>query len=458
MRLICLLSSVLVFSSGCLSPTLKGKLLSSSVSTNSSVSSFVYPLSSGNYKITDTPYFPAALNAQSIPTGIYQDGTKVLLSTVATNWGGNTNGAVNDAIEVDIINKTYLLVSSDSAGVAANDNSGAVAYSSDGKKVLFNSAGTNLVAGDVNGFTDCFMKDLVTGVTTLVSTNSAGVQGNGNSSCLSFSQDGNTVFFNSYATNLDALKVGANQDGYSKNLLTGATNMLTLTSTGLGDASGVNIFDVSQDDAYILYCTQGAMIPSDSNGNYDCFRRQLGTNNVIRVSVGSGGTQATGGQSTSARFFGSHQLIAFASSATAGLIASDTNGQYDVFVRNESTNTTFRASVDSAGTETTGGASGQWDFFALPDGKTIMMNSQASNMMAGDPGTGNDFFSKDILSGEVALLNQKFTGGFETASPGAFSNLRVAKSGQAVIYYSTATDLISGADNANGNVYLRVIY
>ncbi|MEE8429060.1 MAG: hypothetical protein V3S33_06115 [Gammaproteobacteria bacterium] len=50
-----------------------------------------------------------------------------------------------------------------------------------GRYVAFESFATNLVAGDSNGVYDIFVRDTQTGVTTRVSVDSAGTEGNGNS-------------------------------------------------------------------------------------------------------------------------------------------------------------------------------------------------------------------------------------------------------------------------------------
>ena len=98
-------------------------------------------------------------------------------------------------------------VSTDSAGnEAAGGLSQVTALSADGRYVAFGSFATNLVAGDTNGQQDSFIKDTVTGVTTRVSTDSAGNQATGGvgSSVTAISADGRYVAFWSGATNLVA--------------------------------------------------------------------------------------------------------------------------------------------------------------------------------------------------------------------------------------------------------------
>ncbi|MGL4965391.1 MAG: hypothetical protein ACRC67_29485, partial [Inquilinus sp.] len=93
-------------------------------------------------------------------------------------------------------------ISVDSSGTSANNLATGGAMSADGRYVIFQSTATNLVAGDLNGFFDVFLRDTVTGTTTLLSTATGGTQGNNVSSVAAITDDGRYVFFNSTATNL----------------------------------------------------------------------------------------------------------------------------------------------------------------------------------------------------------------------------------------------------------------
>jgi hypothetical protein len=53
------------------------------------------------------------------------------------------------------------LVSSDSSGVIGNGDSADASISADGMYVVFQSAATNLVPGDTNGFVDVFYKRMI---------------------------------------------------------------------------------------------------------------------------------------------------------------------------------------------------------------------------------------------------------------------------------------------------------
>jgi Tol biopolymer transport system component len=92
----------------------------------------------------------------------------------------------------------------DSAGAEGNFVSDFPSISDDGRYVAFASLASNLVTGDGNGQGDVFTHDRQTGLTTRVSVDSAGVEGNFGSSNPSISADGRHVAFESAATNLVA--------------------------------------------------------------------------------------------------------------------------------------------------------------------------------------------------------------------------------------------------------------
>jgi Tol biopolymer transport system component len=93
-------------------------------------------------------------------------------------------------------------VSVDSAGAEANSPCTGPSISADGRYVAFFSEASNLVPGDGNAASDCFVHDRQTGLTTRESVDSAGAEGNGFSNRPSISANGRSVAFESDASNL----------------------------------------------------------------------------------------------------------------------------------------------------------------------------------------------------------------------------------------------------------------
>src|SRR5262249_30563366 len=136
----------------------------------------------------------------------------------------DTNNA-SDVFARDVVNSTTLLVSGNTNGVSGNGNSRSSVMSWDGRYVAFMSAATDLVPGDTNSIPDVFVRDLVSNVTTLVSvgaipTNSFLSPSFSGSPAIS--SDGRYVAFLSTATNLiPGLRAGG--DIYVRDLISQTT-------------------------------------------------------------------------------------------------------------------------------------------------------------------------------------------------------------------------------------------
>jgi Tol biopolymer transport system component len=99
-----------------------------------------------------------------------------------------------------------------------------------------------------------------------------------------------------------------------------------------------------------------------------------------RVSVGPGGQQANGGSRKPA-ISADGRFVAFESSAS-NLVAGDTNGHIDVFVRDRVAQVTRRVSVGPGGQQANGSSR---DPAISADGRFVAFRSLASNLVAGDP-------------------------------------------------------------------------
>jgi hypothetical protein len=173
--------------------------------------------------------------------------------------------------------------------------------SSDGRFVVFTSFATNLVTGDVNGFADVFLRDRQNGTTDLVSVNSSGAQGNGHSESGAVSDDGRYIAFASAASNLVVGDTEGFSDVFLHDRQSGTTTRLSVTADGHG-----------------------------GNGN-SCPRAYYTSDVFLYPPVVS----ADG------------NLVAF-DSVASNLVANDTNGVSDVFVRDVEAGVTRRVSLDTS--------------------------------------------------------------------------------------------------------------
>jgi WD40 repeat protein len=247
--------------------------------------------------------------------------------------------------------QTTERVSVDSAGNEANGESRfRPAISADGRFVAFTSRASNLVPGNTNGYDQVFVHDRRTGVTELVSVDSAGDQANSTSFDPAISADGRVVAFESYATNL--VPGGSNQlrDVFVHDRQTGTTERVNVNSAGT-QGNGVSFgASLSADGRFVAFTSIATnLVAWDTNGYPDVFVLDRWTGTTERVSVDSTGNEANGG-GFNASISADGRFVAFVSRAT-NLVPGDTNAEPGAFVHDRQTRTTERVSVDSAGNQ-----------------------------------------------------------------------------------------------------------
>ena len=116
---------------------------------------------------------------------------------------------------------------------------------------------------------------------------------------------------------------------------------------------------------------------------------------TVRVSVPATGGQANG-DSTSAVVSADGTTVAFDSTATNLSLRADTNHARDVFVRNLATGRTRRVSVSSHEQQ----AAGTSHVIAISrDGRRVLFDSTAPNLVPGDTNGQRDVFVRDLVLG-----------------------------------------------------------
>jgi hypothetical protein len=284
----------------------------------------------------------------------------------------------------------------DSSGAQGNFSSISPAISADGRIVVFGSFANNLVAGDWNFQADIFVHDRSTGITERVSVDSSGAEGNGNSNHADVSADGRFVAFESESTNLVAGDSNGVIDVFVHDRMTGITERVSVDSSGAegnGPSGTFGGLAISADGRIVAFESNASnLVAGDTNGVSDVFVHDRSTGLTERVDVDSFGAEANyGGSIPSISADG--QSVTFASSAT-NLVAGDTNNAGDVFVHDRSTGFTGRVSVDSSGAEGNG-LSGNSGLAISADGQIVAFESLASNLVAGDTNGYTDVFVRE---------------------------------------------------------------
>lgn len=176
----------------------------------------------------------------------------------------------------DRVAGTTTLVRPTAAGGLSSGGIRFADISANGRFVAFQSSSDNIVVPDQNGFThDIFLKDLVTGTTTLVSQATDGTQGNRDSWMPSVSADGRYVAFHSWANNLVPGDTNTQPfyDVFVRDTVLGTTTRMNLTPSG-GESDGSSTTaSISADGRLVSFeSTATNLAPNDLiNGFPDVF-------------------------------------------------------------------------------------------------------------------------------------------------------------------------------------------
>ncbi len=352
---------------------------------------FVHDRANGQTTLVSADPSGSVGNASSFFPSISADGRFVaFISDARTLVSGDTNG-VRDIFVRDRQAGLTVRVSVDTYGHQGNRTCYRPVISADGRFVAFGSEASNLVEGDTNGTADIFVHDLLDGTTVRASVDSAGHEADGVSAQPTISGDGRFVAFHSWASDLVAGDTNGVSDVFVHDRLSGRTVRVSLDAHGAQMALDGSDAFISADGSCVAFCSINPLVPGDTNGRIDVFVRDLRAGKLVRASTDSSGGQGDG-DSTSPALSPDGRFVAFRSVAT-NLVAGDTNGFADVFVKDLLAGSTRRASVGPLGVE--GDGDSQAPALAA-DGRSVAFGSAATNLVVNDTNDQPDAFVADL--------------------------------------------------------------
>lgn len=171
----------------------------------------------------------------SYAPSISLDGGRVAFESDATNLAGGAadTNHTRDVFVFDVLSGGCERVSVGPGGVQADGPSLRAAIAGDGASVAFESFATNLVAGDVNGVQDVFVRDLDDGTTHRLDVDDAHLEADADAWFAALSFDGTTAAFASLATNLVPGDTNAVEDVFVR------SERPVFSAFCAGDGSGV---------------------------------------------------------------------------------------------------------------------------------------------------------------------------------------------------------------------------
>jgi Tol biopolymer transport system component len=161
-------------------------------------------------------------------------------------------------------------------GTQANSSSYNSIMRPDARYAVFVSTATNLVPGDTNGMADIFVRDRTSGAIERVNVASDGSQANNSSYGIAVSPDGRYVAFESYATNLvSGAQATTYPHIYLHDRLMRITERISVASDGTPADRNRYSPAVSADGRYVAFESYASnLVAGDTNGVDDVFVRE----------------------------------------------------------------------------------------------------------------------------------------------------------------------------------------
>jgi Tol biopolymer transport system component len=361
------------------------------------------------------------------------------------------------------------LVSKSAKNVPGNGDSYAAAVTDNGRYIAFASWATKLLANNkvtYPGLTNVFLKDILTGTVTLISSNSAGAEGHGMSDTPSISSTGNAVVFVSNAQDLVANDTNTNFQVFVKYLITGTTTLLNGTTalvsaapsrTGsvIGNGFSGDPPVLSSDGLFVAFDSlANNLVGTDTNQTFDVFVKSFVDSSIVRASTTSYGNIQLNKASTSPAISANGRYVAFLTTAKALTIpASFCTGQ-NVYLKDLWTSAVKLVSKPTTTAPCYGNT------LSPPviseDGRYLAFSSDANNLVLKDTNKTTDVFFRDMATGVTKILSANSSNIPGTSYGNGYSDQpSMSADGRFVAFRSQATNLVPVTLNTSWNIYVR---
>lgn len=313
---------------------------------------------------------------------------------------------------------------------------GATVYCPDvdptGRYVVFVTTDTNYTVNATNA-SAVLVRDTLAGTTTVVSINTNGASFSVNTTAVPALSAGGSVAFESPWANLDGRNFEC--DVFAFDLTNTVSELISvhdpnLPSMSPNGPSSLWAGSVSTNGQYLAFSSwANNLTPNDTNGYFNVFVRDLITGSIQLVSAATNGLPGND-LSTEPSISGNGRYVAFASAATNLVTGDATNLITQVFVRDMETGNITLASVG------TNGSIGYGNSY-LPqistDGRYVLFCSSAINLAPGSSSGANNLYLRDLQAGQTYGLTQ---GGLDTF--GSFTSYSMTPDGLYVAFAGEA--------------------
>jgi Tol biopolymer transport system component len=170
------------------------------------------------------------------------------------------------------------------------------------------------------------------------------------------------------------------------------------------------------------------------------------TDKLTRASVASNGTEGNA-ESYGGGITPDGRYVVFQSKAS-NLVSNDTNNVSDIFVHDRQTSVTTRISVASDGAQANGLSEAP---SMSADGRYVAYSSEATNLDGIDTNDARDIFVHDRQTGQTKRIT---TGLFGLQTDGDSSAVSISDDGRFIAFQSQAGNLVVGDSNEDWDVFV----
>ena len=205
---------------------------------------------------------------------------------------------------------------------------------------------------------------------------------------------------------------------------------------------------INDDGRFIAFAsTANNLVSDDTNIYQDIFVHDWASDQTERVSISTAGLEANG-DSANPSISGDGRFVVFESTAS-NLVPGDNNNSSDIFLHDRETHSTTRVSLSNGGQQADRASVTP---VISSDGNVVAFISEATNIIPGGTNAIPKIFTYDIPSGTSELISVTTAG----ASPTAWSYApSINADGSIVAFESDADDLVSNDNNFTKDVFVR---
>ncbi len=330
--------------------------------------------------------------------------------------------------------------------------------SADGKVVFFET-NEPVVPGDTDTKRDVYERSyddelgIKSYVTREVSLGPAGGNDAYNALFEKASADGTLVFFSTEESMVEA-DTDHRSDVYMRNMITGTTTLVSVGEPACAPACGNGPVDAgfagaSADGNKVFLVSEERLAAADTDNSVDVYVRDLAGETTKLVSAGGGSCVpvcGNGAFSVALRGISADGTHAYFTTAES-LSSADTDSAFDIYARDLTGETTTLVSQGGEGCAPTCGNSGAVPVFqgTSANGSRVFFTTDEP-MVGADKDTATDIYARDLPGGPTILIS----GGSSSTETASFS---AATANGAHVFFTTAEPLVLADDDSANDVY-----